>query len=139
MTIDSGSLIEPAFLECRIHSDADHVLTAIVQVFGNIIILRSISARLVAEIETVHPHPRVAEDAVVLKPDMPSVILCRDLEGLAVPAHACLRIFEAHCLVAMTMACLLGIRKIDHPIVRKIYRSPARCIELRGVRAFVVD
>ena len=117
----------------------NEVLTAIVQVLGNIIILRSISARLVAEIEAVHPHPRVAEDAVELKPDMPSVILCGDIESLAVPAHTCLRILESYSLVAMAVACLSGIREIHDPIMRKVYGSPVRSIEFRGIRAFIVD
>ena len=75
MSVDAGSFIEPSFLQSCVGTHAYDILPAIVQIFGNIVGLCGISARLMAEVESVDPHLRVAEDSVELQPDVLAVIL----------------------------------------------------------------
>ena len=55
MPVDAGPFIEPAFFECRIDTDRDDVVAAIVQVFGNIVSSGRIAALLAAQPEAVDP------------------------------------------------------------------------------------
>ena len=139
MTVYAGSLVEPTLFESGVGPDAYEVLSSIVEVFGYIISPCGISAWLTSEVESVHPYARVAEYSVELEPDMLPVILLRNCEGLPVPADACLRVFVSHCLVSVAVACLFGIRKVHHPVVREVHHGPSAGIELRGVWPFVVD
>ena len=138
MTVYSCSFIEPSFLESGVCAHAYKVLSAVVQIFRYVIGPGRIAARLMSEIEPVHPYERIAENAVKLQPDVLSIVLGRDGEGLSVPADAGLRIFISHGLVTMAMACFFCIREVHHPVVRQIHRGPSRGVELLGIRTLVV-
>ena len=66
MAIDAGSFVEPSFFQGSIGTYRHQVLLAIVQILGNIVHLGRISARLVSQVEAVHPHSGIAEDTVEL-------------------------------------------------------------------------
>ena len=91
------------------------------------------------EIESVHPHPRITEDAVETDPQVLSVILCRHVECLSVPADTGLRILVSDGLIAVAVAGFCREREIHHPVVRQIHARPRRSIELGGIWTLVVD
>ena len=121
MTVYSGSFIEPSFLESGVRAHAYKVLSAVIQIFRYVIGPGRIAARLVSDVESVHPYARIAENAVKLQPDVLSIVFGRDGEGLSVPADAGLRIFVSHGFVTMAMACFASVREVHHPVVRQIH------------------
>ena len=139
MPVYAGSFIEPSFLQSGIHTHAYQVLTSIVKIFRNIICPGCISAFLMSEIESVHPHLGIAEYSVELQPDMLTVVFLRDCECLSVPSHACFRIFESYGLVTVAVARFSGVRQIHHPVMGQIDVCPSGSIELGRIRAFVMD
>ena len=121
MTVYAGSFIEPSFLESGVCTYAYKIFSAVVQIFRYVIGPGRIAARLMSQIESVHPYARVAEDAVKLQPDVLSIVLCWDCESLSVPADAGLRVFISHGFIAMAMACFTCVREVSHPVVRQIH------------------
>ena len=139
MSVYAGSLVEPTLLQSGIGANADEVLSAVVEVLGDVIDLGRIAAWLMSEVEAVHPYAGVAEYAVELQPQVLSVVFSRHCEGLPVPAYTGFRILISDCLVSMAMAGFRSVWKVHYPVVRQIYDCPSRSVELRGVRALVVD
>ena len=139
MPVNAPALVEPAFFQRGVGTDAKQVLAAVVQILRDVIHLRGIAAGLVPQVETVDPHAGVAEDAVELQPEMLAQVLLRNGEGLAIPAHAGLGILISHCFIAVAMAGFGRKRQVHHPVVRQVYRLPRRRVELFGIRPGVVD
>ena len=139
VAVYSRSLVEPSFLDARIGADADEILAAVVQILRNIVCLSRIAALLMAEIKAVDPDLRVAENAVELQPDMLSIVLCRHIEGLPVPAHAGLRILESDGLVTVAVTRFPRKRQVHDPVMRQIDPFPSARIELRRIRPLIVD
>ena len=129
MTVDSGSFIEPALFRAGIRPDADKILSAIVEVFRDVINLCGIAAWLAAEVEPVQPYSGITENPVELQPDMPALVFFWNVERLSVPAHTGVRIFVAHGFVAMAVACQRVERELRDPVVGKVHLLPGTCIE----------
>ena len=129
MTVDSGPFIEPALFRAGIRPDADKILSAIVEVFRDVINLCGIAAWLAAEVEPVQPYSGITENPVELQPDMPALVFFWNVERLSVPAHTGVRIFVAHGFVAMAVACQRVERELRDPVVGKVHLLPGTCIE----------
>ena len=67
VTVDAGSLVEPALLQRRVGPHTDEVVAAVVHILRHVIHLRGIAARLATHIVAVEPHAGIAEDAVELQ------------------------------------------------------------------------
>ena len=138
VTIDAGTLIEPAFFERSVGSYTNKILTAIVYIFGHIIHLRGIAAGFGTHIEAVEPYAGIAEDAVKLQGDVLAQVRLGDCDHLAVPPHTRFRIFITNSFVAVRVAGLLSIGQGSRPIVWNAHLLPCRVVKLDGVRALVV-
>ena len=139
MAVNAATFVEPAFLKARVGPDGHHVLTAVVQVFGNCIGRGSISTFLPAQPEAVDPDVRVAEDAVEAQRHGLAQRVGRDGEMLAVPAYAGGGIFPAHGLVAVAVAGLRRERQVHDPVVRQADLLPGAVIEIHGIGSGIVD
>ena len=124
MSVDSGSFVEPSLFQSGVHAYAYDVFISVIQVFRYVIDLCRISARLMSEIEAVHPYAGIAENAVELQPEMFSIIFDRNGECLSVPSYAGLWIFVSYGLVAVAMACFSGKRQVHHPVMRQVHFLP---------------
>ena len=138
VTIDAGTLIEPAFFERSVGSYTNKILTAIVYIFGHIIHLRGIAAGFGTHIEAVEPYAGIAEDAVKLQGNVLAQVRLGDCDHLAIPTHTRFGIFITNSFVAVRVAGLLSIGQGSHPIVRNAHLLPCRVVKLDGVRALVV-
>ena len=143
MPVDTGSFVEPSFLQGGIHADADQVLLSVIQVLGDVINLCGIPAGLTSQVEAVHPDARISENAVKTDGYVFPFLIGRDGEGFPVPAHAGLRILESHRLVSVAVTGLRSVGKVHHPVVREGYHLPAGrpffLVKLGAVGALVMD
>jgi len=80
MTIYSCSFIEPAFLESGVCTYAYKVLSAVIQIFRYVLVPGRMAARLVSDVESVHPYESIAENAVKLQPDVLSIVPGREVK-----------------------------------------------------------
>ena len=67
MPVDARPFIKPPLFERSVGADGYQILTAIVQVFRDVIRLCGITARLVSQIDAVYPDTGITENAVELK------------------------------------------------------------------------
>ena len=139
MAVDAAALVEPSFFNRGIGADTDEIVTAKVDVVGDVEVLRDIAAGIAAGIKAVHPDLRVAENAVEGYFKMPAAVGSVHGEGLAIPAHTCLGVLESHGLIAVAVACLSGKRQVDNEVEWHIHPFPARGVELRRIRSGVVN
>ena len=139
MPVDAGSFIEPSLFKGGVSAYADDVVAAVIEIFGDVIDLGGIAARLVSEVEAVDPYAGVAEYAVELQPKVFSVVFSWHCEGLSVPSDAGLRVLVSDSLVSMAVTCFGSVWKVHNPVMRQVYALPVRGVELRGVRTLVVD
>ena len=131
MSVYARSLVEPTLFQSCVCANANEVFTAVVEVLGDIIDLSCITARLMSEVEAVHPYTGVAEYAVELQPQVLSVVFSRHCESLPVPAYTGFRILISDSLVSMAMAGFRSVWKVHYPVVRKVYDGPSGSVELR--------
>ncbi len=141
--IDAGTFIEPSFFQGGVYAHCNDVFSAVVEVFRYVIGAGCITAWLGAQPEAVHPDVGRAENAVKADADVFSVILCRDGESLPVPADARFRILVPHGLVAVAVACLAGVWKVYHPVMREVHLlpllRPVCLVEFEAVGPGIVD
>ena len=141
VTIDSGSLVEPSFLQGGVGTNADEIRVAVVDIFRDVVGLGDIATLLASDVETVDPDTAIAKDAVELKLKVLAVIALVYLEVAPIPSHTRLRVFPSHGLVAMAVAGSGRKRQSYHPVVRQVNRGPLCRIflELHRIGSFVVN
>ena len=141
--IDACPLVEPALFQGGVYAHCNDVFSAVVEIFRYVVCAGCITAWLGAQPEAVHPDVCGPENAVKADAYVFSVILCRDGESLPVPADARFRILVSYGFVAVAMACLAGVWKVYHPVMRESHLlpllRPVCLVELQAVGACVVD
>ena len=139
VAVDAGPFVEPPFFQRGIRPHAHHVPAAVIQVIAYLVFLPQVSARLAAAIESVYPHPRIAENAVETQDDTTAVVFLRHEEFLPVPTHAGFGVLPSNCLVTVAVARLRGERQVHDPIVGQCNFLPQRVFEVHGIRTGVVN
>ena len=139
ITVDAGSLVEPALLHRRVGTHADGIVATVIGVVGDVINLRGITTGFRSHIHTVEPHLRSTEDAVETQREPLAEVGLVDVEGLAVPPHTRSRILIAHGLIAMRLARAAVVGQRCHPVVGQSDSFPTAVVELRRVGSGIVD
>ena len=80
----------------------------------------------------------MTEDTIKTKHQALAKIVIVNLDDLAIPTHALLRILIAHRLIAMRVTGLFCIRQRCHPVVRYLRLLPGRIIKFLHIRSFVM-
>ena len=136
--VNAGALVEPAFLQGGVSSHCDEVLLSETDILRHIIDGARISAPLMSHIYAVAEHFRIAEDALELDQNASAPVGFGDSDLLAVPAYGRLRILPPDAFVAVAVARFLGVRQVDHPVVRKTDLLPGGIVEIRRGRTLVI-
>src|SRR5258706_16028325 len=125
VTIDSCALIEPAFVQRRVHSDSKYVLAIKVREICQGEPERRVSASVFTYIVAIEHHHRVAEHSVELDCNAPSRVCCRKIKHATIPANAGFGIIAAQRFRAMVWKFRSVFEgKLNGPVVRQIDRSP---------------
>ena len=138
MTVDSGALVEPTLFEGGVRAHHDHIRAAVIEVVGHVVMEAAVAAGLGPEIETVHPHLRVAVDAVEGDADAAAEIFGGNREALAIPSDAVLRKVAADGLRTVIAVAASIEGQLDGPVVRQVDDAPGPVVELGRGRTIAV-
>ena len=129
MSIDPGSLVEPAFLDGGVGAHHQNVGAAVVEVVACIVVKAGVAAVFRAQVETVQPHLGVAINSVELDADAAAEIGLGNREGLAIPPDAVLRKVAADGLGAVITVPSPIEWQLDSPVMRQVDRAPRPVVE----------
>ena len=131
MAIEARTLVPPALLRGGVHPHGDDIAAAVVQVVGEVHPEARVAAGLAPQVVPVDPDDAVAEDAVELQRDAPTLRRRRDGQLAPVPADAVLGERAADRLRAMGRAAALAERQFHRPVVRQVDAAPRPVVEVR--------
>ena len=149
VAVYSSALVEPALGFSRIDIYDYHIISAVIQEIGYIILKRSVSALMSAYKEIVDIHNAVPIYTVKRYVYSPSQIACINKKVFSVPSdillkRACRRMNVPHCIhlgnsiVAPELLHRIFIRRtFYHKIMRKLNPSPCAVIEISRLRSLI--
>ena len=125
MPVNSRALVKPAVAKARVHARHDAVLRPDSEKIRDVEAEGRVAVVVAADEAAVHEEQHIAKGPVELKIDTPARIARRNLELLAVPAHAGLRIAPSQRLVSMRLQRLIADKwQLHRPVVRQVERPP---------------
>ena len=139
ITVDARAFVKPPFFQGGVGAYADKVLAAVVHVFGHVVHLGGVAARLAAHVEPIEPHAGVAENTIEPQADVLAKVGGRDIHLFPVPTHTGSWITVTHGLVTMRMTGQRVVAQGGHPVVGHIDVLPTAVVELHHIGTFVVD
>ena len=125
VAIDAGALVKPPLLQGGIGAHAYQVVVAVFDIGCDVVGLCGVTAGFDAHIKAVEPYTGIAEDAVEAQHQSLAQIPVGYMDGLAIPAHTGLRVFVAHCFIAVRVTGFGRIGQCGHPVVWQLHLVPA--------------
>ena len=130
MAIDSGSFVKPAFFHCRIHSNGDGIFATIVDIIGHIVFETQIARGMDAQIMSVEPNCRIAENTIKSDVNSTSQIFFWDADFFSVPTNAGLWKLSSNIFESVTEAGFFAKTLFYCPIVWQIEFSPRTIVKI---------